>query len=93
MKASGRSIAFAIAGGFLAAGTLASPATADSAQEPTAGAVTVTAHTRGDGTSRLAPRGASGRRPSSKLVAELGATGRTSPPIASTATPITITPR
>jgi hypothetical protein len=50
MKASGRSIAFAIAGGFLAAGTLAGPATADSAQVPAAGAVTVTAHTRGDGT-------------------------------------------
>jgi hypothetical protein len=50
MKASGRSIAFSIAGGFLAAGTLAGPATADSAQVPAAGAVTVTAHTRGDGT-------------------------------------------
>ncbi|MFC9951403.1 lactococcin 972 family bacteriocin [Streptomyces prasinus] len=50
MKVSGRSIAFAVAGGFLAAGTLAAPATAHNAPVLASDTVTVETHTRGDGT-------------------------------------------
>ncbi|MFJ4928534.1 lactococcin 972 family bacteriocin [Streptomyces sp. NPDC088736] len=50
MKISGKSIAIAVAGGFLAAGALAAPATAVSAGIPAADGVTVTTHHRGDGT-------------------------------------------
>lgn len=50
MKVSGRSVAFTIASGLLAAGALAAPATADSTRVLAAGTVTVTIHTQGDGT-------------------------------------------
>ncbi|AWW43211.1 lactococcin 972 family bacteriocin [Streptomyces cadmiisoli] len=50
MKVSGRSMAFALAGGLLAAGVLAVPATANGTQVPAVGTVTVTTHIQGDGT-------------------------------------------
>ncbi|MET9526595.1 lactococcin 972 family bacteriocin [Streptomyces coeruleorubidus] len=50
MKASGKSVALAVAGGVLAVGVLAAPATAHNAPVLAADTATVTTHTRGDGT-------------------------------------------
>lgn len=51
MRISTRSVVFAVAGGVLATGVVASPAAADSASgAPHRGGVAITVHTRGDGT-------------------------------------------